>query len=464
MARAARPVNPEDGPVQALAFDLRALREAAGNPTYRTLAKAAGYSATTLGDAAGGVRFPTLEVTLAYVGACGGDAAAWRERWQAVNRELAEQLPGTGSKRVAEIEDAAGPGGADADTDADADDADRAEPDKGPEIRVADEPEELAGAEDSPHAAEELDAASGAEQESPDDSDRARIRPGAPSSGLRTRWVSWLAVVLLSAGVAAVVPLLFPQSPAHSATQPRAASHSPSPVGCPAAPPQSPPPGGFTGLTYGPGANVRSGASTAAPVRERIPAGCTLHFSGYCLGDVVQDGTAATPDMRWFILPDHGEIASAVVHGNPPAWAPPQPCPDSVPAPSSLELALAAQDSGGGVVGVSASGVQVWIVGFAAYYRAGATGVAQWHQLAMTTGASGSFNALLRSAGVSADPSARGRIPVVAVACLGGDGATDVAASAAVLRAQPPRLEPYPLMGADLATAERVACQYPTGA
>lgn len=460
MARAARPVNPEDGPVQSLAFDLRALREAAGNPTYRTLAKAAGYSATTLGDAAGGVRFPTLEVTLAYVGACGGDVAAWRERWQAVNRALAEHLPGTGSKRGAQAENAAMPGRADVD------EADRAAAGKDPETQVGDEPEDAAGTEDAARAGEELDAAgSGAESGSPDDSDRARISPPASSAGLRTRWVSWLAVVVLSAAVAAVVPLLFPQStPAHAVKQPPAAAPSPSPVGCPTAPPHSLPPGGFTGLTYGPGANVRSGASTAAPVRERIPAGCTLHFSGYCLGDVIQDGTAATPDMRWFILPDYGEVASAVVHGNPPAWAPPQPCPDSVPAPSSLSLALAPQDSGGGVVGVSASGVQVWIVGFAAYFRAGAAGAAHWHQLAMTTAASGSFNAMLRAAGVSSDPSARGRIPVVAVACFGGDGATDVAASGAVVPGQPPRLESYPLMGADLAMAERVACQYPTGA
>jgi hypothetical protein len=65
VGRVARPVDPEDGPIPAFAHDLRLLREAAGNPTYRALSKTAGYSASTLGEAAGGVRLPSLEVTLA---------------------------------------------------------------------------------------------------------------------------------------------------------------------------------------------------------------------------------------------------------------------------------------------------------------------------------------------------------------------------------------------------------------
>ena len=89
MARSARPINPDDGPIQSFAFDLRTLREAAGNPTYRSLARVAGFSATTLGDAAGGVKLPTLEVALAYVNACGGDTAEWQRRWQSVMKRSA---------------------------------------------------------------------------------------------------------------------------------------------------------------------------------------------------------------------------------------------------------------------------------------------------------------------------------------------------------------------------------------
>ncbi|MFC6018797.1 helix-turn-helix domain-containing protein [Plantactinospora solaniradicis] len=81
MARQERPVDPTAGPLQALAYDLRKLRAEAGNPTYRVLARSAGYSATTLSEAAGGARLPTLDVLLAYVGACHGDPDHWRKRW-----------------------------------------------------------------------------------------------------------------------------------------------------------------------------------------------------------------------------------------------------------------------------------------------------------------------------------------------------------------------------------------------
>ena len=81
VARQERPVDPTAGPLQALAYDLRKLRAEAGNPTYRVLARSAGYSATTLSEAAGGTRLPTLDVLLAYVGACHGDPDHWRKRW-----------------------------------------------------------------------------------------------------------------------------------------------------------------------------------------------------------------------------------------------------------------------------------------------------------------------------------------------------------------------------------------------
>jgi hypothetical protein len=232
---------------------------------------------------------------------------------------------------------------------------------------------------------------------------------------------------------------------------------------CPAPPPQSAPQGGFLGQTYGVGANVRSGASLSAPVRGRFPAGCTLRFSGFCLGDIVKDTTADAPDMRWFIVPGLGEVASAVVHGNPPPGMGPQPCPDSVPGPASITLSIAAAESGGGVVGLQAAGGDLWIVGFAAYYGSATDGgSARWHQLGMAATADGSFGALLRP-GWTTPPVPAG-IPVVAVACLGGDGATGVVAAGAVLPGRPAVLRPYPLGGAALTAAEQAACRYPTGA
>jgi WD40 repeat protein len=66
------------------AAGLRLLREKAGRPGYRELARRAHFSATTLSEAAGGRRLPTLAVTLAYVAACGGNGPEWEQRWRRV--------------------------------------------------------------------------------------------------------------------------------------------------------------------------------------------------------------------------------------------------------------------------------------------------------------------------------------------------------------------------------------------
>uniref|UniRef100_UPI0022773739 helix-turn-helix domain-containing protein n=1 Tax=Streptomyces rimosus TaxID=1927 RepID=UPI0022773739 len=83
LGRPERPVDPEAGPVERLAWELRQLRERAGTPSYRTLAKTAHYSASTLAEAAKGERLATLDVVLAYAQACGGDRAEWEARWRA---------------------------------------------------------------------------------------------------------------------------------------------------------------------------------------------------------------------------------------------------------------------------------------------------------------------------------------------------------------------------------------------
>ncbi len=96
MPRAEKPIDPLDGPIAAFAHDLRMLREKAGRPPYRTLAKRAGYSASTLSVAASAAALPSLDVTLAYVQACGGDPEPWRERWyQLAADELRRSSVGT---------------------------------------------------------------------------------------------------------------------------------------------------------------------------------------------------------------------------------------------------------------------------------------------------------------------------------------------------------------------------------
>ncbi|MET8976436.1 hypothetical protein ABZX85_12550 [Streptomyces sp. NPDC004539] len=93
MGRPERPLDPQDGPVQRLAHELRTLRREAGNPSYRTMAKAAGFSTSTLAQAAAGERLPTRAVVRGYVLACGGDPADWERRWTDAEREV-NRAPG----------------------------------------------------------------------------------------------------------------------------------------------------------------------------------------------------------------------------------------------------------------------------------------------------------------------------------------------------------------------------------
>ncbi|MEV6948947.1 hypothetical protein AB0N07_44960 [Streptomyces sp. NPDC051172] len=99
MGRPERPVDPAAGPVQRLAHELRELRKAAGSPSYRTMAKAAGFSATALSLAAAGERLPSLAVVQGYARACGGDPAGWELRWKAAEAE-ANQAPAENSEDV----------------------------------------------------------------------------------------------------------------------------------------------------------------------------------------------------------------------------------------------------------------------------------------------------------------------------------------------------------------------------
>ncbi|MFF4284485.1 hypothetical protein ACFY0R_04070 [Streptomyces sp. NPDC001633] len=89
MGRPEKAIDPTDGPVQRFAYELRKLRDQAGGPGYRAMARRAGYSAVTLSQAAAGERLPSLPVLLAYVRACRGDVQDWQQRWEEINDEVA---------------------------------------------------------------------------------------------------------------------------------------------------------------------------------------------------------------------------------------------------------------------------------------------------------------------------------------------------------------------------------------
>jgi tetratricopeptide (TPR) repeat protein len=99
VGRSETPLDPTTGPLAVFAHELRQLRRAAGAPSYRALARKAGYSAAALSAAAGGVTFPSLSVTLAYVGACGGSTDEWGQRWHELEAKLA--VDGTPPRRPA---------------------------------------------------------------------------------------------------------------------------------------------------------------------------------------------------------------------------------------------------------------------------------------------------------------------------------------------------------------------------
>ncbi|MFF5718291.1 helix-turn-helix domain-containing protein [Streptomyces buecherae] len=100
MGRPERSIDPEAGPVQQLAWQLRQLRERAGAPSYRVLAEAAHYAASTLAEAAKGERLPSLPVVLAYARACGGDPAEWEARWRQAAREAPRPGVRTGDEHA----------------------------------------------------------------------------------------------------------------------------------------------------------------------------------------------------------------------------------------------------------------------------------------------------------------------------------------------------------------------------
>lgn len=89
--------QPADSPAARFAARLRELRGEAGSPTFRQLAKATHYSASTLAEATVGRRLPSEPVVKAFVIACGADPEQWlaelREAARAVRAEAAAPRP-----------------------------------------------------------------------------------------------------------------------------------------------------------------------------------------------------------------------------------------------------------------------------------------------------------------------------------------------------------------------------------
>lgn len=100
MPRGERPLEADGGPLLEFAAKLRKVREQAGSPTYRDLARRAHYSIATLSGAAAGRQLPTLAVTLAYVRACGGDEREWELIWRRTAAECTVRTVGADPDRA----------------------------------------------------------------------------------------------------------------------------------------------------------------------------------------------------------------------------------------------------------------------------------------------------------------------------------------------------------------------------
>ncbi|MCD0453312.1 helix-turn-helix domain-containing protein [Actinocorallia sp. API 0066] len=112
MGRLEQRLDPEAGPLQRFAQDLRDLRRRAGSPSYRDLAARTHYSASTLAAAASGLKLPTEPVLAAYVTACGGDPHEWEGRRRklsllmsaaVVDEEVEPEMAGTPSEAEAPV-------------------------------------------------------------------------------------------------------------------------------------------------------------------------------------------------------------------------------------------------------------------------------------------------------------------------------------------------------------------------
>ncbi|MEU0413465.1 helix-turn-helix domain-containing protein [Streptomyces griseorubiginosus] len=80
--------------MQLFAHELRLLRQKAGSPSYRAMARRTGLSVSALSRAAAGERLPSAAVVRAYVEACDGDPDLWEARRSAAAET--QEVPLTG--------------------------------------------------------------------------------------------------------------------------------------------------------------------------------------------------------------------------------------------------------------------------------------------------------------------------------------------------------------------------------
>ncbi|WP_460345748.1 hypothetical protein [Actinoallomurus acanthiterrae] len=89
-------MDPELGPVERFACELRALRAEAGDLPFWKMALSCEVSKSALAAATAGYQLPTERVVREFVRVCGGDWTKWRERWLQTAAEL-DAIAGDGA-------------------------------------------------------------------------------------------------------------------------------------------------------------------------------------------------------------------------------------------------------------------------------------------------------------------------------------------------------------------------------
>jgi hypothetical protein len=173
------------------------------------------------------------------------------------------------------------------------------------------------------------------------------------------------------------------------------------------------------------GALVYVGADNSRRAETRYPAGCSLDFEGYCVGQPVRDLRLHAPNSVWYVVRRRELLPAASV--SPivrPLGIGPSTCVGSAPQPLTPTIVEPRRTEIAGVVRFVAAAPYAQMVGFAAYYQdvPGDARTRSWHRISVDRSVSGGFH--VRWDTLSAQPigrSRRMRVIVAAVPCLALD-------------------------------------------
>lgn len=170
------------------------------------------------------------------------------------------------------------------------------------------------------------------------------------------------------------------------------------------------------------GAPTYDAAGRDSTPRRRLPAGCALDFTGYCIGQALTDTRYKTPSSVWYVISKRevegrtrwqllpgARVSSFTRTIARPAMG---DCPGALPTPGSVSLDQPRRGVVGGKVTLLARSPEAHSIGFAVR-RAGE----RWRQIGLDSKQADGFSVVLDSRSL-VSPSERGvKVIVAAVPC-----------------------------------------------